>query len=358
MEKRAGIKAEAPAVGRLTMVFLLALALVVVFSLGLDRHVGEVSAASPPRTIGELRIAGQYGLVYAPLIVAEKRQIFEKYGLKVEWKQFGSGAAVREALVSGELDVGFMAIPPFLIGWDKGMPAKVALGFVNVPFGLVTYDPSIKSLKDFGPSDKIAVPSPGSVQHIILAMAAQKELGDANALDRLIVAMAHPDAAAALISKRGITAHFATPPYVFEELSQPGFHQVLNETQAFGKEFSFNVAVATKKFHDGNPAAYAAFVLGVEESMAWINENKREAAQLLAPEFNLPADKVLKYLNWSGVNYTTTVYGLMGFADFMQKAGYIKKVPTRMSDIAWENVLATVGDRGGEPGPLELLQRR
>jgi len=134
-----------------------------------------------------------------------------------------------------------MGIPPFLIGWDKGCPWKAALGFVVIPVGLVTYDPSIKSLKDFKPTDKIALPSPGSVQHILLAMAAEKELGSASALDQNLVAMAHPDGAAALISKRGITAHFTTPPYLFEELSQPDFHSVTDDIEAFGQPFSFNV---------------------------------------------------------------------------------------------------------------------
>ena len=129
----------------------------------------------------ELKIAGQFGLVYAPLMVARKLKIFERYGLKPVWKEYGSGGAVREALVSGEVDVGFMGIPPFLIGWDKGCQWKVACGFVVIPVGLVTYDPNIKSLKDFKPDDKIAVPSPGSVQHILLAMAAEQELGSPNA---------------------------------------------------------------------------------------------------------------------------------------------------------------------------------
>ncbi|NLW56858.1 MAG: ABC transporter substrate-binding protein [Firmicutes bacterium] len=116
--------------------------------------------------VEELKIAGQFGLVYAPLMVARKMKIFEKYGLKPVWKEYGSGGAVREALVSGEVDVGFMGIPPFLIGWDKGSQWKVACGFVVIPVGLVTYDPNINSLKDFKPEDKIAGPSPGSVQHI------------------------------------------------------------------------------------------------------------------------------------------------------------------------------------------------
>ncbi|MCR4403115.1 MAG: ABC transporter substrate-binding protein [Firmicutes bacterium] len=338
--------------------------------LGLAAAGGSVSAGSagasgPPQTQApaqareqEIRIAGQFGLVYAPLMIAQKNKIFEKYGLKPIWREYGSGAAVREALVSGEVDVGFMGIPPFLIGWDKGCPWKAAIGFCVVPVGLVTNNPSIKSLKDFRPTDKIAVPSPGSVQHILLAMQAEKELGSATAFEKNIVAMPHPDAAAALLSKKGIVAHFTTPPYMFEELNQPGMHLVVDDVACFGLPFSFNVGVATTRFHDGNPVAYACFVMAISEAMAWINVNKKEAAALLAPEFGLTPEKTYLYLTWPGMDYTTAPYGLMGFADFMREAGYIKNVPRSIDDIAWENLVAFIGDRAGGPSPIQQLQFR
>lgn len=323
--------------------------------------VAVVMAAGAPAALAalsEVRVAGQFGLVYAPLMIADKLDIFEKYGLKPVWKEYGSGAAVREALVAGEADVGFMGIPPFLIGWDKGCPWKACLGFEIVPVALVTNRPDIKSLKDFKPTDKIAVPSPGSVQHIMLSMAAERELGDPKALDRNLVAMAHPDACAALIAKKGVDAHFATPPYLFEELSQPGFHVVIEDVECFGKPYSFNVGVATKRFHDGRPADYACFILAVQEAVAWINEYPQKAAELLAGEFKLTPEKTLKYLTWPGMNYTTAPYGLMGFGEFMKKAGYIKRAPAKLSDICWENLLAFVGERCGGPSPLEKLQQR
>ena len=306
--------------------------------------------------VEELKIAGQFGLVYAPLMVARKMKIFEKYGLKPVWKEYGSGGAVREALVSGEVDVGFMGIPPFLIGWDKGCQWKVACGFVVIPVGLVTYDPNIKSLKDFKPEDKIAVPSPGSVQHILLAMAAEQELGSPNALDNNIVAMPHPDGAAALISKKGIKAHFTTPPYLFEELLQPGFYLVTHDIAIFGHPFSFNVGVASERFHDRRPVAYSCFVNAIAEAMAWINSNKEEAAKMLAPEFQLTPEKTLQYLTWEGMNYTTAPYGLMGFAEFMKKAGYISRVPQSIDEIAFPNMTAIIGSRGGAPSDIEKLQ--
>lgn len=295
----------------------------------------------------KIRIAEQFGLVYAPLMIAREKGFFEKYGLDVEWKRFGSGGAAREALASGDLDAAFMGIPPFLIGWDKGVPAKVALGYVVSPVSLVTYNPEIRSIKDLKPGYKIALPSPGSVQHILLSMTAERELGDPRALDDLLVALPHPDGAAAMIAKKDIDAHFTTPPYLFEELSQPGYVEILKGTEAFGGEFSFNVGLVTLKYHDENPQGYAAFIQGVNEAIAWINLNKREAAKILSPKFNLPEDKLYKYMTWEGMNYTTASYGLLEFAEFMKKTGYIGRLPKDLSEVAYENVLAVIGKREG-----------
>lgn len=307
-----------------------------------------------------MRLAVQFGLGYAPLTIAQEQELFDKYlpGVEVEWMQFGSGGAIREALIAGELDAAVMGIPPFLIGWDKGAEWKVASGVCVMPLGLQTYDSDIQTLADFGEGDKIAYPSPGSIQHILLSMAAEQELGDATALDHLGVAMAHPDGAAALLSQRDIVAHFTSPPYVFEELSDPSIHQVVDGTEAFGTEFTFLVAVATQDFHDNNPQAYNAFVMSLAEAIAFIQENPEEAAAILAPSFNLDEETTLEYLTWSGMNYTTTPYGLMGFAPFMLQAGYIERVPEDLSDIAWENVQAAIGHSAGDPSPIELLQQR
>ncbi|MGE5653465.1 MAG: ABC transporter substrate-binding protein, partial [Bacillota bacterium] len=244
------------------------------------------------------------------------------------------------------------------IGWDKGVPAKIAMGFNNIPCAMITNDPNIKTLKDFTKASKIAIPSPGSVQDIMIAMAAQKELKNPKALQENLVSMPHPDAMAALLAKKDLSAHYATPPYNFEELAQPGYHEVVSDKTAFGGEYSFNVGIVTDKFRKESPLAYAAFIQAMNDAMAWINENKAEAAKLLAPEFKLTEEKTLKYLNWEGMNFTSAPYGLMGFADFMKEAGFIGKVPQKLSDIATENVLAIVGSRSGGASLYEQAQYR
>lgn len=310
----------------------------------------------------EINIAMQFGLGYAPIMLLSKLNLVEKYApdTKVTWLQLGSGAAINEALIAGKADIGSMGVGPYLIGIDKGAPWKMAAALVIQPLGLQVNDPNIQSLKDIKPTDRIALPAPGSIQHMLLAMAAEKELGDAQALDNNLVAMAHPDGAIALMAgETGITGHFTSPPYIFEELEASNIHQIVEGFDAFGGQFTFLVVVATQKFHDNNPFLYAAFVQAISEAISYINSNPEKAAELLAPEFGLSVEQTLEYLTWPGTNYTITPYGIIGFAEFMKKAGYIGKVPESYDEIAWENITAIIGKSTGQIlSPIEGAQGR
>jgi NitT/TauT family transport system substrate-binding protein len=268
------------------------------------------------------------------------------------------GEMIREAMLAGQVDIGFMGQAPFWIAWDKGADWKIATALGNSPLGLMTYRNDLKSLSDFKVEDKIATPYSGSIQHILLAMAAEKELGDPKAMDKNMVSMQHPDAAAALMSETAIAGHFASPPYLFEEAASPNLKMIVDAKEAFGGEFGFLVGPATKKFHDENPMAYAAFVMAINEAINFINTNPKEAAKILAPSFKLTEEKTEEYLTWPGVNYTSTPYGLLGFAEFMKKAGYISKVPESLEEVCWENITAVIGKENGGQSPVEKAQYR
>ncbi len=57
----------------------------------------------------------------------------------------------------------------------------------KIPLGLVVNDASITTLEQLKDAGKIALPQPGSIQHILLSMAAGRELGDSKALDNQLV---------------------------------------------------------------------------------------------------------------------------------------------------------------------------
>ena len=48
--------------------------------------------------------------------------------LKVKWFLFGTGPLMVEAFKNGELDIGYMGLPPAIIGIDNGVPIKCVAG--------------------------------------------------------------------------------------------------------------------------------------------------------------------------------------------------------------------------------------
>jgi NitT/TauT family transport system substrate-binding protein len=86
-----------------------------------------------------------------------------------------------------------------LLLWSKtnGQVKSIA-GISGLPFKLLTRNPRITNLKDFGEHDRIALPTIRiSIQAVTLGIALQKIYGDENARERLLrnqVQMGHPDA--------------------------------------------------------------------------------------------------------------------------------------------------------------------
>jgi len=286
----------------------------------------------------KLRIAEQYGLAYAPLQIMKTNKILEKNlpSIEISWQQVSNTTAIREAMLSNKIDAGFMAIPPFLIGLDKGMEWKIASGLSYSPTKLITNKNNIKSLKDFTKEDKIALPQPGSVQHILLSMACEKELGDSHKLDNLILTLSHPDAMNSLLSGNGVTAHFASPPYIGEELKDDKMHLVLDGRNVMEGDFTFIVGVTTKELYTKNPKVYYGFVKSISEAIDFINKNTEKSAEILAPLYNLSKEETYKLLTAEGNKYNTKVEGLEKFSQFMLKNKYISKNYT-LKEVLWND---------------------
>ncbi len=104
-------------------------------------------------------------------------------------------------------------------GVTAGIPYKMYGTIAAQPHELLTNDDSIHSLKDITDDKKISVVNIGSIQHILLAMLAKEELGDAHALDNNLVAMSHPDGMTALMSG-SVACQLTTAPYIFKAKEQ------------------------------------------------------------------------------------------------------------------------------------------
>jgi len=284
----------------------------------------------------QLIIAEQYGLAYAPLQIMKEKGILESLlpDTEIEWVTLSNTTSIRESMLSEDVDVGFVGIPPFIIGLDNGMDWKIMCGLSQNPSGLVSNDPSIRTLDDFKEGDKIALPQPGSIQHILLAMACEKQFNDATKLDELLLPMRHPDAYQSLESKATIKAHFASPPYLFDELKNEENHLVLSGKEAFGGDFTFIVGVCDRTFYK-NEEQYQAVLEALNQAMVYMNDYPEETLSILSESYNIDQEVLKGYLSEEGMVYSSEVKGIEIFVDFMLRNKYIKN-NYKLEDLIWE----------------------
>ena len=126
---------------------------------------------------------------------------------------FSGGGAQTDALLAGGVDILNTGTGNLLLLWDRtrgGVKGIVATS--AQPMTLISRDPNIKSIKDFGPNDKIAVPTVKvSTQAIVLQIAAAEAFGadQWSKLDANTVQLGHPDAYVAMTnSQHEVRNHF------------------------------------------------------------------------------------------------------------------------------------------------------
>ncbi len=322
----------------------------------------SISAAivpiQPAQAKTELRVAEQFGIGYLPLLVMQKHRLIEKHAvrnglddLEVRWIKLGGGSAMNDALISGNLDFAAAGIPGFLSLWNKTEgknEVRIAAGLNNIPVFLNTTDPKIRSIKDFTDNDKIALPAVKvSLQAMVLQMAAAREWGEDEfgRLDKITVSMKHPDAMVALLSgKSEITAHFTTPPFMFQELEHPGVHTVLDSSELLGSH-NFNVIYTSKRFRDEKPKLYQSYLGALEEAVTLINADKRAAAQLYVDALSSTdqAELMHRIVNDPRMEFTTVPSGLMKFADFMSRVGTLSRKPASWQELCFPEAAAKAG---------------
>ena len=324
------------------------LKLTVVWALALRASAGMAE-------VSEIRAAQQFGTSYLALMLMEDGKLVEKHAksaglgdLKVTWAKLGGPGAMNDALLSGGLEFASGGVPSLCTLWakKKGTPLAVrGVGALNdMPNELITNNPNVKSIRDFSEKDKIAVTTVKiSTQALLLQMAAAKEWGEANyeKLDSLTVSMPHPDSMTALLSGgAGITAHFASPPFLYQEKAKPGLHSVISSYDILGGKATFNVVWTTSKFHDANPKVYAAFVAAFEEATDFINKNKRAAAEIYKrmTKTTETMDDLVKQLSDPDVEFTLTPHQTMKTAEFLYKTKRINKKPADWKELYFSNV--------------------
>jgi NitT/TauT family transport system substrate-binding protein len=291
----------------------------------------------------EVVLSRQPGIFYMPSHIMEKHKLIEKHaaalgvsGVTTKWINLSGGGAQTDALLAGGVDILNTGTGNLLLLWDRtrgGVKGIVATS--AQPMTLISRDANIKSLRDIGPNDKIAVPTVKvSTQAIVLQIAAAELFGPDqwSKLDPNTVQLGHPDAYVAMTNaKHEVRNHFSIPPFTFLELKNvPGAHVVLSSPDVMGGPLSQAQFFTTTKFADANPKIVQAVRDATKEAQDLIRSDTKAAVEIYK---EVTGDKtsvedLLAWLKEPGMmEWNLQPQGTMKFATHLFKTGTLKTQP-------------------------------
>ena len=305
-----------------------------------------------------VRLAKQFGVLYIPLVIMEKFNLIEKQAaarglttLKAEYVQLGTGAAMNDALLSGNLDFVSTGAPSLLVLWDKTRGGVKGAAALNATAQyLLTTNPKVRSIADFSDTDRIAVTSAKiSTLAVFLQMGAAKLWGKENfdRLDRLTVTQSHPDAITATLShSKSLNSYFAASPYQERALRDQAVRKIATSYELTGIDFlTPTLLITTERFARQNPTISDAVVAAADEAVAYIRNHQREAAQIYidASKDNVTVDDVVAVLSSPETKLTIVPNGVTKIGEFLAGVGVIKSKPPSIREL----FLAIPGIEGG-----------
>ena len=297
----------------------------------------------------QVKIGIGFGLAFLPVYVCEDLKLVEKYakaahlGVKVSYQRLLGSGPMLNAINSGAVNVAPFGIAPLLSAWeqDKATPQQIVIvsGLTTMPLTLLSDRPSVATISDLGPTDRIAMPSLTAPQMFVLQMQAAKLFKKANRFDDQVVALPPADALSAMIGGAGmVTAYFASPPYTQLALRGGKVHPVLNSADVFGGKGSFLAMGATQAYVDAHSQMPDVIDKAMDEAARIIRDDPRRATQIYLthePSSALSAPVIEPVLREIKDEFGAGIYGVKAYADFMAKQGELKEAPR-----SWRYIVA------------------
>ena len=232
----------------------------------------------------------------AALFVANATGMYKDAGMNVELYEYNNGGDLMSAMVSGDLDVGYVGITPVINSMSKGVPIKIVAGVQNEGSGLLSHSSSIKSITDLK-GKTVATPGEASIQNVLLKYELKKN--GLSTSDIESPSMKVPSMNAALRTK-SIDAMLTYEPYV--TISKEVNNQTLVKSSGdILPDHPCCVVVMNEKFLSGH-SDKAQKILDVhKKATEKVKENPEGMVQYLPPHI-VPNSEIekesLTHIKW------------------------------------------------------------
>ena len=298
---------------------------------------------------------GHLSTFYHTAVLLMAQQTAEaRLGAEVEWKLMGTGPAIMQAFVRGELDMAYIGLPPAIIGMSRGIKVVcVAGGHVEgtVMAGKAKWKAfpeavDLKTVLGQFQGQKIGVPGTGSIHDVILKDCIEQQ-GLANEIE--VVNFAWADLVTEAVVKEEVAAAVGTPALAIA-INRFAEGKVLYPASKLWPNNPSYGIIANTGFLEKERERVEKFLLLHEEATAFIRTEPAKAARLIADfvsvvdeDFVLDTLRVSpKYCAKLTEGYITAT---MKFIPVLKQLGYIQ------TDISQDRIFSRGLIDKIHPGP-------
>lgn len=257
-----------------------------IVALTLAFPAGALAATHEPLKIAYSMLSKETASAW----VAEERGFFKKYGLATDMVLIQTGTTLIQALVGGDVDIGFTTPPAVVSAAAGGVDVKIVLGQANSMNFIIAAQPEIKKIQDIA-GKRVGVSRTGSSTWIGLMMALEHYRMDPGKEKITIVNAGTDPARFAAMTSRALDASVINPGFA-PQLTAVGFNVVarLNE---LGVPYTQGSLVTTRHFIQNQRDRIQRVVRSWVEAMQYCTDpkNRDDVLKILAEKLNLKDTK-------------------------------------------------------------------
>lgn len=281
--------------------------------------------------MGEPLTIGHLSTVYHTSFILEGTDWLQKAGIDAKWKLFASGPDIVRAFENKEIDLGYIGLPPVIIGVARGIPFKCIAGG-HVEGTVMIAQKEYKGIDELGDVAKvlsqfegktIGTPPKGSIHDVIA-----RDLVESLGLDIEVKNYPWADFVLDALVDREIPAAAGTPPLAVAARRFCGAKIIIPPHMLWPNNPSYGIVVRDELTQ--YPETIIRFLEMHERACNFIREKPEEAARIVAgltqivdADFVLEAYKISpKYCAALSREYVAST---MGFVKVLKELGYIPR---------------------------------
>jgi NitT/TauT family transport system substrate-binding protein len=282
--------------------------------------------------VKRIRIGYLSTAYHTSFILMGTNWIEKRTDIKAEWRLFPTGPEMIKTFAKGELDIGYIGLPPAMIGIDKGISINCLAGG-HMEGTVFTAKKSFKALRELGSEKEtlsqfrgktIGTPTKGSIHDVIIRSLLHKyrlqrdiTIKNFQWADEIIEAM----------QDSTVDGGVGTPSLAVLASHLLGAKLILPPNKMWPHNPSYGI-VATIEMISDSPHALEDFLTLHEEACNLIRRRPQEAAEIAArtlvmvnEDFVLEVYRVSpKYCASLSKEYIDST---LAFVPFLKKQGYI-----------------------------------